>query len=218
MTLTADYRPGHSEATIGGDWYDAFLLEDRRLAITIGDVVGKGLDAAVTMGKVRQAMRSAAALLPEPNAMLTAAASAVRDVSSDNYATAMAGIFEPRTHEFTFACAGHPGPTVLSPGGGVHDHTARGVMLGLRQGKANETVTISASPGSVLVFFTDGLIEATRNVDEGYRRLHAAMSDNGVAASENRARALVDHVLRGRAAMDDIAVLVAEVGPSGTRA
>jgi serine phosphatase RsbU (regulator of sigma subunit) len=214
VSLSADYRPGNSEATIGGDWYDAFVLQDGRLVITIGDIVGKGLDAAVAMGKVRQAMRSAAALLPEPSAMLIAAGSAVRDVSADNFATALAALYDPKTHQLTFACAGHPGPTLLRADGSVRDHTARGIMLGLRSERASETVTISAGPGSTLAFFTDGLTEATRDIEEGYRRLRAALVDGSARADENRARALVDRVLGGRPALDDIAVLVAEIAPA----
>ena len=71
ISLFADYRPSYHEVTIGGDWYDAFTLADGRIAITIGDVLGKGIEAAVTMAKVRQALRSAASLQPDPRAMLT---------------------------------------------------------------------------------------------------------------------------------------------------
>ncbi|GAC1306931.1 MAG: hypothetical protein NVSMB19_19420 [Vulcanimicrobiaceae bacterium] len=112
LYLSAEYRPGNSEATIGGDWYDAFVLDDGRVAITIGDVLGSGLNAAVTMGKVRQAMRSAATLSPLPNAMLDVADHTVRAESADTYATALACIYDTSKHQFTFASAGHPGPAM----------------------------------------------------------------------------------------------------------
>jgi PAS domain S-box-containing protein len=219
LKLWADYRPGNSEATIGGDWYDAFLLEDKRVVITIGDVLGKGLDSAVTMAKVRQAMRSAAALLPDPAAMLTAAESAVRDVAPDTYATALAAIFDPSDRRLTFASAGHAGPAVLLVDGTLEEYAVRGMMLGLRPaaGAPEDVVTRTLSPGSTLVFYTDGLTEATRDIEEGYRRLQTALADPGVGSAPNRARALVDHVLGGRLAADDVAVLVLEIDPAPVR-
>ena len=131
LRLSADYRPGSGEAGIGGDWYDAFTLSDGRIALTIGDVLGHGLNAAVTMGKLRQAMRSAAYLAPTPNAMLDVADATVRDVSSEMYATAIAGIFDPVKHEFVFASAGHPGPAIRYADGSVEEFTSPGVLLGL---------------------------------------------------------------------------------------
>jgi PAS domain S-box-containing protein len=212
VRLSADYRPGHTESTIGGDWYDAFTTADGRLVITIGDVLGKGLDAAVTMAKLRQAMRSAAALVPEPLAMLTAAESAISEQTHETYATALAAVYDPASRALTFASAGHPGPAILRANGEVEDHFARGTLLGVR-GQASRVMTVACELGSALVFFTDGLTEATRDLDEGYRRLHVALADPDVANAPNRARAVVDHVLRGRAATDDVAVLVAEIGP-----
>jgi len=215
LLLSADYRPGKSEATIGGDWYDAFVLDDGRVAITVGDVLGKGLSAAVTMGKVRQAMQAVAMVVPDPNAMLAVADRTVRAQVPATYATALAGIFDSERHEFTFASAGHPGPTVRSADGTIQEYSSPGVMLGLRPKGADGSLTVATPPGCAFVFFTDGLVEATRDIDEGHRRLHAALADAAVAAAVNPALALVEHVLDGRAATDDIAVLVAEIGPSG---
>ncbi len=212
LRLSAEYRPGNDEATIGGDWYDAFLLDDGRVAITVGDVLGNGLGAAVTMGKVRQAIRAVATVLPEPNAMLDVADRTVRAESDDAYATAMAGIVDPAARAFTFASAGHPGPVLRRPDGRIEEFSSPDLLLGLRAPGRSGTATIPLAPGSALVLFTDGLIEATRDVEEGYRRLHAAVGDAGVMAAENPARALVEHVLGGRPATDDIAVLVAQVG------
>jgi PAS domain S-box-containing protein len=215
--LCAYYRPGNSEATIGGDWYDAFLLEDGRLVLTIGDVLGKGLAAAVTMGKIRQAMRAVARLLPEPNALLDAADHTVRSDSAlnDIYATALAGIYDPHRQSFTFASAGHPGPVLRRPDGSIEEFWLPGTLLGMRDGNNEvETVTVELPPGSALVFVTDGLLEATRDLDDGIRRINAAMCAADVWAADNSAHALVTYVLAGQPATDDVAVLVAEFGPS----
>jgi PAS domain S-box-containing protein len=213
--LCAYYRPGNSEATIGGDWYDAFQLEDGRLVLTIGDVLGKGLVAAVTMGNIRQAMRAVARLLPNPNALLDAADHTVRSDSAvtDIYATALAGIYDPGRQSFTFASAGHPGPMLRRPDGSIEELTSSGTLLGMRDGNEVETITVEVPSGCALVFVTDGLLEATRDIDDGARRIVAAMRNADVWSAENSAHALVTYVLAGQPATDDVAVLVAEFGP-----
>ena len=214
--LSAYYRPGHSEATIGGDWYDAFVLEDGRLVLTIGDVLGKGLVAAVTMGKIRQAMRAVARLLPDPNALLDAADHTVRTDSTltDTYATALAGIYDPRSQSFTFASAGHPGPVLRRTDGSIEELSSPGTLLGMRDGNEVHTVTVDLSFGSALVFVTDGLLEVTRDLDDGFRRIDSAMRSADVWDADNSAHALVTYVLAGQPATDDVAVLVAEFGTS----
>jgi PAS domain S-box-containing protein len=209
IRLRADYRPGSTEATIGGDWYDAFTLDDGRVVFTIGDVMGNGLSAAVTMGKLRQAMQSVAFVLADPRSMLAAADRTVRAISSDTYATAIAGIYDPQRHELTYACAGHPPALLRGPNGVIEDLRARGSLLGL--GSSHEMDTAAIAPGSTLVLFTDGLIEATRDTDEGLDRVRAALHDPKFGAAQNPAKALIDCVLRGEPASDDIAVLVAEI-------
>jgi PAS domain S-box-containing protein len=210
LHLAADYRPGNSEATIGGDWYDAFVLDDGRIAITIGDILGNGLDAAVTMGKVRQAMQSVAAVIPDPSIMLEVADRTVRAQSADTYATAIAGILDLRSNEFAFASAGHPGPFVRMPDGTIDDRTLGGLLLGMREHGDDEKRTIAVPPGAMLVFFTDGLTEATRDIDEGLRRIGQAIARLKRCGNDDPAHALVEDVLRGEAAMDDVAVLIAQ--------
>jgi len=212
LVLSADYRPGNSEATIGGDWYDAFALDDGRIGITIGDVIGKGLEAAVTMATLRQSMRAAASLLPNANAMLGVAERTIGELPAQTYATALAAIYDPQRRELTFASAGHPAPLLRLAGGRIEELRAAGTMLGL--GEAHlEQATMSVPHGSALIFFTDGLTEATRDIDDGYRRLRAALADPDVQAAENPARAIVEHVLDRGQATDDIAVLVVEASP-----
>ncbi len=213
LELSAEYRPGNTEATIGGDWYDAFALDDERLVITIGDVLGNGLASAVTMGKLRLAMQSAAMMFPEPEMMLKAADRTIRSLATDTYATALAGIYDSRAHQFVYASAGHPGPALRRADGSIEQFDAPGVLIGLRSDDGKSLQTVPAAPGSTLVFFTDGLIEATRDSDEGYRRLHAALNEPAVRTAANPAETIVERVLRGRPATDDIAVLVVSVEP-----
>jgi serine phosphatase RsbU (regulator of sigma subunit) len=207
VRLDAAYLPGGREASVGGDWYDAFVLADRRLAITVGDVVGHGLTAAVSMTKLRLAMQSAARVDPDPNVMLRVADEVIVS-RADRYATAIAAIYDPETQALTYASAGHPGPVTRTAQGAVEDSSAPGIMLGLRHGAASETRTIPTPPGTTMVFFTDGLIEVTRDMDEGYGRLFGALADPELPHAEHPAAALVTTVLGEDEPRDDIAVLV----------
>jgi GAF domain-containing protein len=212
LDLDADYRPGSDEATIGGDWYDAFVLSDGRVAITVGDVLGHGLRAAVTMTKLRQAMQSAAMVNPDPNVMLDVADQTLRLIDPDAYATALAAIYDPALHALTFASAGHPGPVSRSPVGRVEEHVSPGLMLGLCSRDGGDTVSVPAPPGTVLVFYTDGLTEADRDIGAGQRLLHEAVARDDVRYGKHPARTVVQHVLGETEAADDIAVLVARIG------
>ncbi len=214
LRLDAAYLPGSAEATIGGDWYDAFALEDGRIVLTVGDVLGHGLHAAITMTKLRQAMQSAAMVNADPNVMLDVADKTLRMHDADGYATALAAIYDPPSRILTFASAGHPGPALAVPGGQVFEFTSPGLLLGMRtNGAEHATKNVELTPGSMLVFFTDGLVEATRDVDEGHRLLHEALARPEIVRGPTPARAIVDAVLRGREPGDDIAVLAATLAP-----
>ena len=210
--LDAFYRPAFAEASIGGDWYDAFVLEDGRVVFTIGDVLGKGLAAAVTMGKIRQTMRAVAAIHPDPCAILNAADQTVRSESSESidvYATAIAGVYDPVRCEVMLGAAGHPGPALRHPDGRVEELLVPGTILGLRSGKEDPVITVALPPGAVLVFVTDGLLEQTRDIEEGTRRVLAAVAELHISAEASPACRLVERVLNGKPATDDIAVLIA---------
>ena len=212
LDLDAEYRPGSDEATIGGDWYDAFALEDGRVAITVGDVLGHGLHAAITMTKLRQAMQSAAMIDPDPNVMLDVADKTLRLLDPDGYATALAAVYDRAAATLVFASAGHPGPVLRTADGRIAEFASPGLLLGLRDRAQRATALVPAAPGSTVVFFTDGLVEATRDITEGYRRLHEALGRDDVVRGPRPAHAIVRHVLAGAAATDDIAVLVTRIG------
>lgn len=214
LKLDAEYRPGSDEATIGGDWYDAFVLEDGRVVLTVGDVLGHGLHAAVTMTKLRQAMQSAAMVDANPSVMLNVADRTMRLLDPESFATALAAIYDVRTHSLIVASAGHPGPAIRRENGEVEEIINPGPMLGLGDGSPYPIETVAAPPGTMLVFFTDGLVEARRNLDAGHARLHDAMRTDAIVRSEHPAREIVEYVLGGEPGSDDIAVLTVTCGRS----
>jgi serine phosphatase RsbU (regulator of sigma subunit) len=207
IAFDAVYLPGKSEAEIGGDWYDAFALADGRIVISIGDVVGSGLHAAVTMTKIREAIRTAALADPDPAAILALADLALKLDDAEKMATAMIGLFDPSARTLTCAAAGHPGPLMHVPGAGIAEpFLERALPLGLRTGEPMASHTIALPPGAFLAFFTDGLVESTRDALEGERRLRAALADPAVRAAHRPAAAIRNAVLV-EGARDDVAIL-----------
>ncbi len=207
VAFDAVYRPGKIEAQIGGDWYDAFALPDGRVVISIGDVLGSGLDAAIAMTKIRQAIRTASLGDADPAAILDVADIALRLDDPDKLATAVVALYEPVARTLTCAAAGHPAPLMRAPDGTVSEpFLERGLPLGIRTGERAAAHTIVLAPGTFLAFYTDGLIESTRDLIEGERRLRAAAADPAVWNAPRPADAIYRTVLFD-GAHDDVAVL-----------
>ncbi len=207
-TFTAIYEAGKAEAQIGGDWYDAFALGDGRLVLSIGDVAGSGLHAAVTMANMRQAIRGVAYVHPDPVLMLEAADLALRSESPEIFVTAFVAVIDPVEDTISYTTAGHPSPLLRTASGEIVPLVAHGLPLGLREHDEAPGVSSRIEPGSVLVMFTDGLIESTHDIEEGYRRLERALGDPEVVASRDLAARLRDAVLL-EGPRDDVAILCA---------
>jgi PAS domain S-box-containing protein len=212
LILDAYYAPGSADAQVGGDWYDAVRLADGRVVLSVGDVAGSGLEAAVTMGNMRQIIRGIAQVHADPALMLDAADRALRLEHPDTYVTAFVCVFDPIDYTLRYASAGHPPPLLRLPDGTLADLTDRGLPLGLRTNamRASST-TIAVPPGASLVLYTDGLTEFARDPERGESRLRALLR-RGFPESERRpARRIVESVLEDAAASDDVAVLVITV-------
>ena len=211
LCFDAVYAPGNQEAEIGGDWYDALTLPDGRIVLTVGDVLGNGLEAAVRMGRLRQSMRTAAVLDPDPAAILRAADVMSRLDDPDGLATALAAIVDTAAMTMRFASAGHPPPMLVAADGVVTEIAAEaGLPLGLRDGTGSAVREIQLARDMMVVFYTDGLTEATRDMAEGERRLEAALADptrqrntgkrdQGCRADRRVARRCRDSHVHGRA-------------------
>ncbi|MEV6027834.1 SpoIIE family protein phosphatase [Streptomyces sp. NPDC052036] len=179
------YLPAGGGADISGDWYDAIALPSLRLALVAGDVVGHGMPASATMGRLRAAIQTLADLEMEPDELLTRIADLVQRLAAEAPpgghdsigATCLYAVYDPVTQRCTMASAGHPPPVLVRPGGSAEPvGISPGPPLSV-SGMPYETTTIDLEPGSILALYTDGLIErGDRDIDQGLRCLTDALA------------------------------------------
>jgi PAS domain S-box-containing protein len=212
LTLDAFYAPGRTEAQVGGDWYDALRLVDGRIVISIGDVAGSGLQAAVTMGNMRQIIRGIAQVHADPSLMLDAADRALRLENPDKFVTAFVGVFDPITSTLSYASAGQPPPLLRRPSGDTEPLRGTGLPLGLRtNSEKSGSTTMDLPAGSSLLLYTDGLTEFDRDPlggEDKLRDLFGRIADGG---GDHPARSIVEHMMDRTSAHDDVAVMVLRV-------
>ncbi len=209
--FSAIYEAGRAEALVGGDWYDAFQLIDGRIVVSIGDVAGSGLAAAITMANVRQTIRGVAHVHADPALMLEAADRALRSETPDRFVTAFVGVIEPLGGTMTYRSAGHPPPIVRRADGSIELLEQRGMPLGLYEREERDSPVVDLDAGSTLVLYTDGLIESTHEIIEGQRRLDLAVQNGAIMSAADPATELHDSVLV-EGSRDDVAILVVRVG------
>jgi PAS domain S-box-containing protein len=214
-TFDAVYVPANDEAQVGGDWYDAVRLADGRVVVSIGDVAGNGLRAAVTMGNMRQIIRGIAQVHADPALMLDAADRALRLEHPDQFVTAFVGVYDPVAGRFAYASAGHPPPMLRHPDGTIDLLSDGGLPLGLRYAAKEKGQTVAVQPGSHIVLYTDGLTEATRRPVDGEERLRELLREGAILTAPHPAQALRDAVFAGAPAKDDVAILVLGIDACG---
>jgi len=212
IRVDAAYMAATRASDVGGDWYDVFRLPDGRLCVAIGDVVGHGLQAAVIMGQVRQAIRTAALEGHEPAKVLALANHVLALNRQEGMTTAIVGLFDPLGLSFTYAVAGHPAP-IVADGARVVTLTSGGLPLGFLDGSSLPTWTVQLAPGALLVLYTDGLIEFGRDAAAGHAALIAAVQAEQSASSPDPAHRILDRMLSGTQARDDIAIVALALAP-----
>jgi PAS domain S-box-containing protein len=221
LILTASYRPVARNMEIGGDWYDAFRLADQRLAVAVGDVMGKGLTAAAGMGRVRNALRALALTDGRPAAVLSGLDRLFSATEEEEQVTTVAYlVIDPVTGEGMLGNAGHLPALVLEAGSAPRfDQVEAGTPLGWASPRKQRT--FSMRPGSTAVFYSDGLVEnRNRGLDAGLEELAAvaARADEELLGHPERLlRYLVDHMLAGHEQDDDVTVLVMHRPAEGPR-
>lgn len=212
IELAVRYLPGTRDNEVGGDFWDVALMPSGELAIGVGDVAGHDITAAATMAQLRSACRALRAHASDPVSLIRVLHETWDHLDLERMATAVFARIDPRSRQLRVASAGHPAPVVISGG------TAR--LLPLQPAPPFGAVPAPStewretlSPGTALVFFTDGLIEDRgRNINDGLARLLDAASHAPSLAAE----ALADHILgavSGDDRDDDVALLVMYLEP-----
>ncbi|HET9393098.1 MAG TPA: SpoIIE family protein phosphatase [Candidatus Rubrimentiphilum sp.] len=217
--LDGAYRPASEEAEVGGDWYDAFELPDHRIAISMGDVAGHGLEAATIMGEVRIALRAAAVGERSPAAVLEQINSVTNLRGGIGMVTAIFAYYDPAGRELTYAVAGHPPPALIVEGGFAGYLPGGGVPLGIGNAIDTRDWTITLPPRSWVIFYTDGMTEYGRDVIAGEERLLEAGVRACESDPENPAMALQERIFNESVNRDDAAALALSCfdGPVPTR-
>ncbi|MDG5801449.1 SpoIIE family protein phosphatase [Streptomyces ossamyceticus] len=213
------YRYLPAQSGVSGDWFDVIPLPGSRVAMVVGDVVGHGLHAAATMGRLRTAVHNFSTLDLPPDELLSHLDDLVGRIDQDEActespaavvgATCLYAIYDPTTRRCTLARAGHLAPALVHPDGDVtFPDLPAGPPLGLG-GMPFQTAELEIAEGSQLVLYTDGLVEdRSRDLDEGMELLRKALAGHPDRAPEDSCRAVLDSLLPERPA-DDVALLIA---------
>lgn len=205
------YAPS-AQVDVGGDVYDYLALDDGRLAVCLGDVTGHGVEATADMAMAKFVFRSLAREHPEPGDFLAHAnVVVVGEVALGKFVTMTYLLFDPVRRTVVCASAGHPPPRVVQPDGSVTGLDASGLALGIDAPQAYESVEAPFEPGTTVVLYTDGVIEARTGGDlYGTERLDEFLSTHRELAPRRLANLLLEECRRfgGGELSDDLAVVV----------
>ncbi|MGW2939122.1 SpoIIE family protein phosphatase [Streptomyces sp. NPDC001156] len=192
VEVASRYLPADVDHGVGGDWFDVIPLSGARVALVVGDVVGHGLHAAATMGRLRTAVHTLADMELPPDELLghlddTVQRLGEEDADTPDQAHVVAGatclyaVYDPATRRCTMASAGHPPPAIIDPQGRVsYPDLPTGAPLGVGLGEPFESVELELAEGSVLALYTDGLIDTgDHDIEKGMHRLGTALAQPG---------------------------------------
>ncbi|HEX2053968.1 MAG TPA: SpoIIE family protein phosphatase [Actinomycetota bacterium] len=217
--LAVRYLPGSEGLEVGGDFYDAFALPGGSLGLVVGDIVGRGLKAAAMMGQLRTALRAYALQNPSPAVVLRRISELVDNFLDAEMATLVYAVFDRDTGVLTYSSAGHPPPLIVAPNGEASFLAGgRSAPLGIPDLTFAEA-TEALQPGTIVLFYTDGLVERrTSPIDEGLDKLAAAASDavRSTGDLEELTSKILASMNSGETLQDDTALLTMAVGPVRT--
>lgn len=214
LELGARYEAGTEGLDIGGDWYDVLALEDGRVAVVVGDVSGRGVDAGRIMASLRFSCRAFISEGHSPAAVVRRVGQLL-DVGEDGrFATMLCGVFDPRSGTVTIVDAGHPQPAVLDP-----DGTCRllelplGLPLGVDHDADYRESTLPLPAGATLLTYTDGLFERRGETwDVGLERLRAAVESRAGLPLSEMLDGVVDELSTGDATDDTVLLALRSTG------
>ena len=203
--MAARYIPG--SGAVGGDWYDVFTLPAGQLCVTVGDVAGSGLAAAVIMGRMRSALRAYALETADPAEVLGRLDRKMQHFEPDALATVLYAVIEPELDQMHVCLAGHFPPVIARPGQPAElADVQTGALIGAAARAQRPVTTVPVPPGALLCFYTDGLVERPGElIDEGLDRLCQAVT---AQPPEMACAAVLGTLVGNEPARDDIALLM----------
>ncbi len=216
LAVSAHYRPGSTEADIGGDWYDAFENERGQIVVTIGDVTGKGIEAARLMVLVRQAIRVAALDSSDPAKIADVCNRLLLNEGGERLASAFIGILDTPARTLRYVSAGHTPPLLRMPDGAVRKLEAPSPPLGAFRDAFFEAHELRCPNESMLVLYTDGVIEISRDVLAGEEMLERLLATDAIVHAADPAE-FVERAIADQAPRDDIAIMVLRFGTTEKR-
>lgn len=210
LAMAARYVAGEGGLGVGGDWYDCVEVDDHRVGLVVGDVMGKGLHATAVMGQMRTTLRALTAVDPAPAAVLAAMDRVTRELDPDEVATVVYILLDLSTGLARIGRAGHLPPLLAVPGASARMLDAGGSPpLGAAAGRWEETA-VWIPTGGLLVLFSDGMVgDRQRGPGPGLASLTAAVTElsaSGAADLETMATELIGRVSGDRG--DDMTLLV----------
>jgi len=208
LDIAYRYQPASQAAEIGGDWFDVIPLDRGQVALVVGDVTGHGIRAAAIMGQLRTTIAALACQGCPPGPIMRQLNDLLTNHGEEAGATCLYAVYDPASRQCRLASAGHPPPALRHPDGTAEliDLPA-GLLLGAGPGRY-PAIDVQLPPGSVLAFYTDGLIEQPgEDIGTGMSRLARALA----ACPAQSPDALCDSVLASLRPRprDDIALLLA---------
>jgi PAS domain S-box-containing protein len=209
LDLAVCYLPATEGADVGGDWYDAFPLDGNRVGLVIGDVTGHSVGSASIMGQVRSMLRAYAIDHPDPGEVLARTNTALTRLLPEALATAVYAVLDPATGDLVYANAGHL-PPLVATGAGQVDYLdeAAGRMLGASPEPAFTTGRRRLPTGSMLLNYTDGLIEnGHRDLTDGMEELAGVMRRSAALTAEQTCDAVREALLGTDVRDDDVCLL-----------
>lgn len=209
MSIAVRYLPGSDGLEVGGDWYDVIPMGQGSIGLAIGDVVGRGLLAAATMGQLRTALRAYALEDSSPARVVDRLSGLAMVLPEAEMTTLAYAVYQPEAGMLRYVCAGHPPPLVLRPGGETsYLEEGRVTPLGVPTGGGAEGFVV-LEPGTSLILYTDGLIERPGlTLDEGMLSLAEAVRGLPDAAPDALCDAITSAMIGDSAPRDDVALLV----------
>ncbi|MCO1657194.1 SpoIIE family protein phosphatase [Pseudonocardia humida] len=221
LALAPRYLPGTAGTEAGGDWYDVLELPDggrERIALVVGDVVGRGPAAAAVMGQLRSALAANLVNGQGPAGALEQLDLFARRVTGARASTVACAVLDLGSGELRYACAGHPPPLVVGTDGAVRRLTeGRGTPLGVTGRPPYAEAADHLEPGATVLLCSDGLFERRNEVvDRGLDRLAAVLGELD-GPPEEVADELLDRMIADRSAPDDVAFVLARLLPGPLR-